>query len=121
MHVGRHGASFQSYTFRSMSFGADPGLAALAGRNEASDDLLFTMRDDPRVTRLGALLRRFSRDELPQLINVALGHMSIVGRRPPLPHEVARYERDIHHRLFVKQAQPPPPPPLSRRCRGCPC
>ena len=102
VRVGRHGTSFRIYKFRSMSLGADRELAALTSRNEASDGVLFKMRDDPRVTRLGAFLRRFSLDELPQLINVALGHMSIVGPRPPLPHEVAKYERDVHRRLLVK-------------------
>ncbi len=102
LRVGRHGKLFTIYKFRSMRPGADTELAALSDKNEASDGVLFKIREDPRVTRLGAVLRRFSLDELPQLINVARGDMSIVGPRPPLPHEVERYERDVHRRLLVK-------------------
>ena len=69
---------------------------------DEGDGLLFKVRDDPRVTRTGAWLRKWSLDELPQLFNVILGEMSIVGPRPPLPLEVARYGHDVRRRLVVK-------------------
>ena len=102
VRVGRHGRAFTIYKFRSMRSGADNELEALREQNDAVDGVLFKMRADPRVTRLGAVLRRYSLDELPQLINVVLGQMSIVGPRPPLPNEVARYEQSVHRRLLVK-------------------
>ena len=84
--------------FRSMRRDADRLLAELRERNEASGPL-FKMRNDPRVTRVGRLLRRTSLDELPQLFNVLRGEMSLVGPRPPLPREVADYEDWQHGRL----------------------
>ena len=89
--VGKDGRLFQMLKFRSMYQDADLRRAALHVRNEATGPL-FKMRNDPRVTRFGRLLRRTSLDELPQLLNVLTGEMSLVGPRPPLPSEVERYE-----------------------------
>jgi exopolysaccharide biosynthesis polyprenyl glycosylphosphotransferase len=102
VRVGAHGSHFTMLKFRSMRTGAEREVAHLAAQNENSDGLLFKMRDDPRVTRVGRWLRRYSLDELPQLINVVLGHMSLVGPRPPLPSEVERYGGDVSRRLLVK-------------------
>ncbi|HEX7743749.1 MAG TPA: sugar transferase [Micromonosporaceae bacterium] len=101
VRVGQGGVEFGVYKFRTMVVNADALLAGLAGRNE-TDGLLFKMREDPRVTRVGRFLRKWSLDELPQLANVLLGDMSLVGPRPPLPSEVARYDGDIARRLLVK-------------------
>lgn len=97
--VGRNGATFRIWKFRSMYVGAEARLADL--RNEA-DGVLFKVRRDPRVTPVGRLLRRLSLDEIPQLWNVVRGDMALVGPRPPLPSEVARYGTDVHRRLLVK-------------------
>ncbi|MFJ6198612.1 sugar transferase [Micromonospora sp. NPDC092111] len=99
--VGQGGREFGVLKFRTMVVNADALLAELAARNE-TDGLMFKMRDDPRVTRVGRLLRKWSLDELPQLVNVLLGQMSLVGPRPPLPSEVARYDGDVARRLLVK-------------------
>ncbi|MGW5860597.1 sugar transferase [Streptomyces sp. NPDC055239] len=99
--VGKDGHEFTIFKFRTMSAGADAARAALAGRNEGAG-LLFKLRRDPRVTRVGAVLRRYSIDELPQLFNVLTGSMSLVGPRPPLPEESAAYDPDIRRRLLVK-------------------
>ncbi|MEV0724008.1 sugar transferase [Micromonospora purpureochromogenes] len=99
--VGRGGREFGVLKFRTMVLNADALLDELAVRNE-TDGLMFKMRDDPRVTRVGRLLRKWSLDELPQLVNVLLGQMSLVGPRPPLPSEVARYDGDVARRLLVK-------------------
>lgn len=101
IRVGQGGREFGVFKFRTMVVNADELLAELAARNE-TDGLMFKMRDDPRVTRIGRLLRKWSLDELPQLVNVLLGQMSLVGPRPPLPAEVARYEGDVARRLLVK-------------------
>jgi exopolysaccharide biosynthesis polyprenyl glycosylphosphotransferase len=98
--VGRDGREFQVLKFRTMTRDADRQQPALADRNE-SDGLLFKLRDDPRVTRLGALLRRTSLDELPQLVNVLRGEMSLVGPRP-LPVRESDFRGDARRRLLVK-------------------
>ncbi|MFD3515781.1 sugar transferase [Streptomyces sp. NPDC058657] len=99
--VGKGGHEFTIFKFRTMVTGAHGERAGLAGRNEGAG-LLFKLRRDPRVTRVGAVLRRYSLDELPQLFNVLGGSMSLVGPRPPLPEESAAYGPDIRRRLLVK-------------------
>jgi exopolysaccharide biosynthesis polyprenyl glycosylphosphotransferase len=99
--VGRGGRPFRMVKFRSMHVGADTRLPDLEHSNVAEGPL-FKLRDDPRVTPIGRWLRRFSLDELPQLLNIATGSMSLVGPRPPLPSEVAQYEGDVRRRLLVK-------------------
>lgn len=96
--VGRGGRMFTCWKFRSMHQGADRMLAGLTGCNEA-DGFIFKMRDDPRRTRVGKVLRRTSLDELPQLWNVLRGDMSLVGPRPPLVSEVMRYSEPELQRL----------------------
>ncbi|MER5774780.1 sugar transferase [Streptomyces sp. NPDC002039] len=99
--VGKDGREFTMVKFRTMVAGADRARAALAELNEGAG-LLFKLRRDPRVTRVGSMLRRYSLDELPQLLNVLTGSMSLVGPRPPLPEESAAYGPDIRRRLLVK-------------------
>ncbi|MFD3697827.1 sugar transferase [Streptomyces sp. NPDC058646] len=99
--IGRDGVPFVMWKFRTMVVDADARKADLAGANE-NDGLMFKMRRDPRVTRVGRLLRRTSMDELPQLFNVLSGHMSLVGPRPPLPEEVAKYDEVELRRLTVR-------------------
>ncbi|WP_084298225.1 sugar transferase [Actinoplanes friuliensis] len=101
VRVGRGGQSFGMYKFRTMHTDAEARLQAMRAENEFSD-VLFKIRDDPRVTRSGRILRRYSLDELPQLFNVLLGEMSLVGPRPPLPAEVEQYPQDMRRRLVVK-------------------
>ncbi len=101
VRVGRDGREFMVYKFRTMLKGAESQLAALLEQNEGSG-VLFKIRRDPRITRVGRTLRRYSLDELPQLFNVLLGQMSMVGPRPPLPCEVELYPQDTHRRLAVK-------------------
>jgi exopolysaccharide biosynthesis polyprenyl glycosylphosphotransferase len=99
--VGRHGKHFRMLKFRTMIEGAEQELAALRGQNEAEGHL-FKIRDDPRITRVGRLLRRISLDEVPQFLNVLWGEMSVVGPRPPLPSEVEGYETQHFYRLRIK-------------------
>ncbi|MGW0965735.1 sugar transferase [Streptomyces sp. NPDC002516] len=99
--VGKNGREFTILKFRTMVSGAHKARAELAGLDEGAG-LLFKVRRDPRVTRVGTVLRRYSIDELPQLFNVLTGSMSLVGPRPPLPEESAAYGPDIRRRLLVK-------------------
>ena len=101
MRVGRGGELFRIYKFRTMHVDAERRVGAMRARHQ-QDGVLFKLREDPRVTRSGSRLRRWSLDELPQLINVLLGEMSLVGPRPPLPDEVERYPQDMRRRLVVK-------------------
>ena len=99
--VGRAGRPFTGYKFRSMVTNADELKAALEGANEMSGPV-FKMRGDPRITRVGRILRRFSLDELPQLWSVLVGDMSLVGPRPPLQSEFARFSERQRAKLAVK-------------------
>ncbi len=101
VRVGKDGRAFRIYKFRTMVVDAEQRRAQLLADNDA-DGILFKLRADPRVTALGAHLRRWSLDELPQLINVFLGDMSLVGPRPALPEEAARYADHVRRRLVVK-------------------
>ncbi|MFJ3670757.1 sugar transferase [Streptomyces sp. NPDC090106] len=100
--VGRYGDHFTMFKFRTMRPDSEALKAELAHLNENSDGLLFKVKQDPRITRVGSFLRRSSVDELPQLLNVVRGHMSLVGPRPPLPEEVEEYTSDIKRRMLVK-------------------
>ena len=100
VRVGRQGQTFELLKFRTMVSGAEDMLVDLRDRNEA-DGPMFKMREDPRVTRVGGWLRRWSLDELPQLVNVLRGEMSLVGPRPPLADEVRSYEDWQYGRLEV--------------------
>ncbi len=99
--IGRNGRPFTLFKFRTMVDGADRLVDGFIHLNE-SDAVLFKIREDPRVTGVGRWLRRHSLDELPQLLNVIRGDMSLVGPRPPLAVEVARYGDDVRRRLLVK-------------------
>ncbi|MER7009065.1 exopolysaccharide biosynthesis polyprenyl glycosylphosphotransferase [Dactylosporangium sp. NPDC000555] len=101
VRVGKDGHEFVIFKFRTMHIDAEARLAELRHLNEV-DGALFKLRNDPRVTRVGRLLRKFSLDELPQLLNVIGGSMSLVGPRPPLPEEVAVYPDDARRRLAVR-------------------
>ncbi|MET0887059.1 MAG: sugar transferase [Mycetocola sp.] len=101
--IGIGGRPFYMYKFRSMVVGAEAQLAELS-RIDAQEGnaVLFKLRNDPRVTKIGGVLRRFSLDEFPQLLNVLAGSMSLVGPRPPLENEVAQYDQHVHRRFLVK-------------------
>lgn len=99
--IGRDNIPFSMWKFRTIIADADRMKSDLAAANE-HDGHMFKLRRDPRVTSVGRFLRRYSLDELPQLANVLLGHMSLVGPRPPLPEEVARYDQVEMRRLSVK-------------------
>ncbi|WP_413319373.1 sugar transferase [Agrococcus sp. 1P02AA] len=99
--VGRDGRTFDMLKFRTMRVDAEQQLAALLAQNDGSGPL-FKMRDDPRVTRVGRFLRKHSLDELPQFWNALKGDMSVVGPRPPLPHEATTYDGVVARRLYLK-------------------
>lgn len=99
--AGRQSTVFRMCKFRSMVCSAEKDLEQLKGASDGNG-VLFKLRDDPRVTRIGRFLRRHSLDELPQFLNVLRGEMSIVGPRPPLLSEVSAYETHTHRRLFIK-------------------
>lgn len=99
--IGRDGREFFMLKFRSMRTDAEAQLATLTASNEGSG-LLFKLKDDPRVTRVGRILRKYSLDEVPQFWNALVGDMSVVGPRPPLPSEVMAYDGTVFRRLYIK-------------------
>lgn len=100
--VGKYGREFKMYKIRSMCLNAEQRLKELLEKNAHKEGVTFKLKDDPRITRVGKWLRKFSFDELPQLFNVLSGNMSLVGPRPPLPREVAKYSLANRRRLAVK-------------------
>ena len=102
VRVGQNGSTFRFFKFRSMRVGADKMKDQLMQQNESKDGVIFKMKRDPRVTRIGRFLRRFSVDEAPQILNVLLGDLAVVGPRPPIPREVALYTLEERKRLHVK-------------------
>ncbi|MFD5224629.1 sugar transferase [Microbacterium sp. NPDC058342] len=100
--IGLHGKPFRMFKFRSMVVGADDQLKSLLDQQGTSDQPLFKVNDDPRITRVGRFIRRYSLDELPQFFNALIGTMSLVGPRPQREAEVALYDDDAHRRLFMK-------------------
>ncbi|MBE6391265.1 MAG: sugar transferase [Lentisphaerae bacterium] len=101
VRVGKHGRHFKFYKFRSMYIDAEARKAELLKLNESGDGVIFKMKRDPRITPVGRFIRKFSIDELPQLFNVLLGDMSLVGPRPPLPSEVRTYTLEERKRLNI--------------------
>lgn len=99
--VGQYGKLFKFYKFRSMVRNADKLKDTLIAQNESGDGVIFKMKQDPRITRVGRFIRRFSIDEMPQFLNVLLGDLSLVGPRPPVPREVAEYTLEERKRLHV--------------------
>ena len=100
--VGQYGRHFKMYKFRSMCLDAEQRLKELLAQNRHKEGVTFKIEDDPRITRTGKWLRKFSFDELPQLYNVLIGNMSLVGPRPPVPREVEKYSPSHRRRLAVK-------------------
>lgn len=98
--IGRNGKIFSMYKFRSMVVHADQKLEKLADQNEV-EGAMFKMKNDPRVTKIGRIIRKYSLDELPQLLNVVQGDMSLVGPRPPLEKEIQQYTNYDMQRLMV--------------------
>jgi len=101
IRVGKDGSHFTFFKFRSMVMNAEKLKTELQNKNESKDGVIFKMKDDPRITKTGKIIRKFSIDELPQLFNVLIGDMSLVGPRPPVPKEVAEYTLEDRKRLHV--------------------
>ena len=101
VRIGLHGRPFYFYKFRSMYVDSEARRLALEKENESKDGVIFKMKNDPRITRCGRFIRKYSIDETPQFFNVLLGDMSLVGPRPPLPSEVAQYTLDDRKRLEI--------------------
>lgn len=101
IRVGKDGCHFRFFKFRSMIVGADAMKDKMTAENESKDGVIFKMKDDPRVTKTGKIIRKFSIDELPQILNVLRGDMSLVGPRPALPKEVALYTLEQRKRLHA--------------------
>lgn len=99
--VGRFGREFKMWKFRSMCSDAEARIENLVSQNQHKDGVTFKIKDDPRITKIGKWLRKFSFDELPQFYNVLVGNMSLVGPRPPVPREVARYSLMDRRRLGI--------------------
>lgn len=99
--VGLNGKHFNMYKFRTMVVDAEKLKAQLMKEQNINNDMLFKMKDDPRITKIGKFLRKTSIDEMPQLFNVFIGDMSLVGPRPPLVSEVAKYSLEDRKRLHV--------------------
>ena len=99
--MGKNGRLFCFFKFRSMVVDAAQLKTGLHEKNQSADGVIFKMKDDPRITGVGKIIRKFSIDELPQLYNVLIGDMSLVGPRPALPGEVELYSLEQHKRLDV--------------------
>lgn len=102
LRVGRFGREFRMFKFRSMRVDAEQRLKELLAQNQHTHGVTFKIKHDPRITRVGRILRKYSLDELPQFYNVFIGEMSVVGPRPPVPREVALYTLADRRRLAVK-------------------
>ena len=100
--AGVNGRVFRFYKFRSMFRNAEQLKDMLIKQNESQDGVIFKMKNDPRITKVGRFIRRYSIDEMPQFLNVLLGDLSIVGPRPPVPREVAQYTLEDRKRLHIK-------------------
>jgi lipopolysaccharide/colanic/teichoic acid biosynthesis glycosyltransferase len=100
--VGEFGREFRMFKIRSMCLNAEERLEQLLGMNHHKEGVTFKIKEDPRITRVGRWLRKYSFDELPQLYNVLIGDMSLVGPRPPVPREVSMYSATHRRRLAIK-------------------
>ena len=100
--VGKYGRHFRFYKFRSMYQDAEQRKKELESQNQSADGVIFKMKNDPRITPIGRIIRKTSIDELPQFLNVLLGDMSLIGPRPPVPSEVMHYTMEDRKRLLVR-------------------